>query len=72
MFCSLDIVEGVKVIRNHFNTLIWVKLDKLLLNRDEDIYVCSAYVWEADSSVYVNAMSVHNMTWSIVTKRFKD
>ena len=40
MFCSLDIVEGVKVIRNHFDTLIWVKLDKVLLNLDEDIYLC--------------------------------
>ena len=45
MFCSLDIIEGVNVIRNHFDTLIWVKLDKVLLNLDEDIYLCSAYVW---------------------------
>ena len=44
MFYSLDIVECVKVIRKHFDTMIWVKLDKVLLNRDEDIYLCSAYV----------------------------
>ena len=52
MFYSLDIVECVKVIRKHFDTMIWVKLDLVLFNLDEDIYLCSAYVWGADSPAY--------------------
>ena len=49
--------DGIEIIKNRYDTVIWLKLDKVFFNVDEDIYVCGTYIWGADSPVY-NTLSV--------------
>ena len=40
--------DGIEIIKNRYDTVIWLKLDKVFFNVDEDIYVCGTYIWDAD------------------------
>jgi exonuclease III len=44
--------DGISIIRNHYDTIIWLKLDHDFFNIDEDIYLCAAYIWGDDSPMY--------------------
>ena len=44
--------DGIQIVRNHYDTLIWLKLDKMYFNLKEDAYICGVYVWCEDSPAY--------------------
>ena len=46
------ISEGISVVKNHHNTVIWLKLDKTFFKTEEDIYVGGVYVWPDGSPAY--------------------
>ena len=48
------ISDGIKVVKNHFNTVIWLKLDKSYFNTDADIYLSGVYIWGENSPAYNN------------------
>lgn len=43
---------GIEVIRSHYDTIIWLKLDKHFFHTESDIYICGVYIWCEDSPVY--------------------
>ena len=49
VYCKDSVVNGVSIIKNHCDTLIWLKLDKLFFNLDTDVYLCGVYVWSDGS-----------------------
>lgn len=57
LYYKNSIKDGVSVIMNHFDTIIWVKLDKEFFKLDSDMYICGAYLWGENSPAY-NAVNV--------------
>ena len=54
LYYKEDIQEGIQIIKNHFDTIIWVKLDKTFFKLSEDIFLCGVYIWGEGSPVYNN------------------
>lgn len=52
LYCKETIYDGISVIRNHFDTIIWVKFDKKFFKMEHDIYLCATYIWGVDSPAY--------------------
>lgn len=52
MYVKDCISNGVKVVRNHFDSVIWLKLDKHFFKTDCDIYIAGLYVWGENSPAY--------------------
>ena len=48
IYVKNDLQQGVKVVKNNFDTINWLHLDKSILNIDRDIYLCSVYMWTDD------------------------
>jgi exonuclease III len=44
--------NGIEIIRNHYDTIIWIKLNHAFFNTARDIYICGSYIWGEDSPVY--------------------
>ena len=49
LYCKNTIKNGVTIVKNHFDTIIWLKLDKAFFANDSDIYVCGVYIWGNNS-----------------------
>ncbi len=49
MYVRNEISNGVKVVKNAHDTLIWLKLDQQFFNTVNDLYVCGVYMWGDDS-----------------------
>ena len=43
------IKQGITFVKNHYDTIIWLKFDKLFFNVENDVYVCAVYMWSDDS-----------------------
>ena len=43
--------DCVSIIRNHFDSIIWLKLDRHFFGFDEDCYLSSVYLWSYESSI---------------------
>jgi exonuclease III len=48
--------DGIKIVKNHHDTIIWIKLDHIFFNIVEDVYLCGAYIWgeESPANNFVN------------------
>ena len=46
-----NIKNGISVVKNHFDTLIWLKFDKHFFRFQEDIYLCGLYLWSEDAPI---------------------
>lgn len=44
------ILPGIEMVKNHYDTLIWFKLDKDFFQFKEDVYLCCVYFWPDDST----------------------
>ena len=44
--------DGIEIIRNHHNTIVWLKLDCSFFHNDKDIYLCGIYLWCEGSPAY--------------------
>ena len=52
IYIKEELADGIKIVKNHFDTIIWLKLDHLFFNISEDFYICATYVWGHESPVY--------------------
>ena len=53
MFSYKDSLKnGIEIVNNHLDTIIWIKLDHNFFNLENDIYVCGTYLWGEDSPAY--------------------
>ena len=46
------ISDGVKIVRNHHDSVIWLKLDRNVFNIESDIYIAGVYTWGENSPAY--------------------
>lgn len=44
--------DGIEVVKNHHDTIIWLKLKHDFFGLKEDIYLCGCYIWGEDSPAY--------------------
>jgi len=44
--------NGIEILRNHYDTIIWLKLNHEFFNMASDVYICGSYIWGEDSPVY--------------------
>lgn len=57
-----SIADGLSILKNHHDTIIWIKLDSIFFKTDNDIHICGSYIWGQDSPAYnfvnVNLFSI--------------
>ena len=46
--------DGISIVKNQYDTIIWVKFDAVFFKLDTDvyIYICGTYLWGETSPVY--------------------
>ena len=44
--------DGISIVKNQYDTIIWVKLDAVFFKLDTDVYICGTYLWGETSPVY--------------------
>ena len=47
-----SIKQGITIERSHCDTIVWLKLDKIFFNFENDVYLCGIYLWGEDSPAY--------------------
>ena len=47
-----DISDGVEIVRNHFDSIIWLKMNKQYFGLDQDTYIAGVYIWGDNSPAY--------------------
>lgn len=47
-----ELFKGVKIVLNHYDTIIWLKLDKHFFNLETDIFLAGIYLWVENSPAY--------------------
>ena len=61
LYIRNSIVNGVSVVRNHFDSVIWLKLDQSFFHLDSDVFVSGIYIWPENSPMY-NVVNVDFFT----------
>ncbi len=49
MYVRNEIKNGVKIVQNRYDTMIWLHLDKQFFRTENDVYLCGLYIWGDDS-----------------------
>ena len=52
LYYKESIKNGIQIVRNHFNSIIWLKLDHSFFKTKHDIYLCGIYLWNEESPAY--------------------
>ena len=52
LYLKDSISDGVKVVKNHANSIIWLKLDKNYFKIESDVYIAGVYIWCENSPAY--------------------
>ena len=65
LYIKDSIKDGVKVVRNRYDTIIWVKLEKTFFHFESDVYIAGVYLWREGSPSY----DVHDVDFFYVLQR---
>ena len=57
VYIKEELLNGIAIVKNHYDTIIWVKQDHTFFNISDDFYICGTYIWGIDSPVY-NTLNV--------------
>ena len=49
----MSLVKGVKIVKNLFDTIIWLKFDRFFFHWKNDLYLCALYQWTDESPLYM-------------------
>ena len=52
LYLKDSISDGTKVVKNHANSIIWLKLDKNYFKIESDVYIAGVYIWCENSPAY--------------------
>ena len=52
LYLKDSISDGKKVVKNHANSIIWLKLDKNYFKIESDVYIAGVYIWCENSPAY--------------------
>jgi len=44
--------DGIEIVKNHADSVIWIKLDKDFFHLHDDVYICGGYLWGEESPAY--------------------
>ena len=56
------IKTGISIAKNHYDTLVWLKLDKDLFGFQNNIFICGLYMWSDESpAAILNDIDVFNV-----------
>ena len=44
--------DGISIVKNQYDTIIWVRFDAVFFKLDTDVYICGIYLWGETSPVY--------------------
>ena len=48
IYIKSDINAGIEVVRSHYNSILWLKLEKTFF-MISDVYLCGLYLWTDNS-----------------------
>ena len=57
VYCKDELKNGIEIVKNVYDTIIWIKLNKTFFGLQEDIFICGSYIWGDDSPMY----NIHNV-----------
>jgi len=46
------IIKGVKIIKNDYDTIAWLKLENIFFNLNTDVFLAGVYLWRDGSPTY--------------------
>ena len=52
VYIKETIFPGINIVRNHYDTIIWLKLNCEYFSIEEDIYLGIVYMWGSSSPAY--------------------
>ena len=52
LYYKAGLKDGITIIRNNYDTIIWLKLDKTFFSFPEDVYLCGVYMWGEDALAF--------------------
>lgn len=58
VYVKQSITKGISIFKSYHDAIVWLKLDKLFFNLDEDIFLASVYIWPEQSPMY-NILNVN-------------
>ena len=47
-----DIRQGVKLVKNELDCVVWLKLDKIFFSIEDDVYICITYIAPENSPIH--------------------
>ena len=56
------ISDGVKIVRNHHDSVILLKLDRNVFNIEIDIYIAGVYIWGERTSMLKACIFLKSVT----------
>ena len=51
VYIKEGISNGIQIVRNHFDTIIWLKFDKDFFRTEKDIFLSCVYIWGENSCI---------------------
>ena len=52
IYIKEEVAKDIVIVKNHYDTIIWLKLDNTFFNISDDLYICATYIWGQKSPVY--------------------
>lgn len=52
VYFKSELKSGIEIVRSHFDTIIWLRLDSTFFSLDCDVYIGGVYIWCEDSPAY--------------------
>jgi hypothetical protein len=52
LYFKESLKPGIEVVRTHYDTIIWLKLNRHFFHFESDVYICGLYIWCQDSPAY--------------------
>ena len=52
LYCKAGLKDVITIVRNNYDTIVWLKLDKTFFSFHEDVYLCGVYMWGEDSPAF--------------------
>lgn len=52
LYFKESLKNGIEIVKNHADTIIWIKLNHEFFHFDTDVYICGTYLWGEESPAY--------------------
>ena len=51
-YCREDLWPGVHIVKTHFDSIVWMRLNSDYFELENDIYLCASYIWGDNSPAH--------------------